>query len=125
MNELRVRVPESVVNALARRTARLTELVERATQASKVKEIREGGAQLVELLSERLEELKELVAMEDEEVPDRIRAFKVRLTLAEAKIATWPMPKPKATAGVKRLRPKDRHDPRRPVKPTKPSRSAA
>lgn len=89
---LRAGVSESTINAIARRTARLIEMVERATQASGEKQIRDGGAQLVELLSERIEEIRELFASDDEELTERIKGFLIRLKLAEEKVTTWPMP---------------------------------
>jgi hypothetical protein len=101
MTDLSARIPESAITALARRTTRLIEMVERATQVSPEKGIREGGAQLAELLSERLEEIRELHAMEDDDLPDRIRAFSLRIKMAEAKVMTWKMPKPLKTAVAK------------------------
>jgi hypothetical protein len=112
MSHLSARVPESTVNALARRTARLIEVVERATQTSPHKAVREGGAQLVELLGERLEEIRELHAMEDEDVVDRIKGFKLRLSLAEEKVQRWNLPKPKRPIQV----PSARRPRRRPAK---------
>jgi hypothetical protein len=110
MTDLSARIPESAINALARRTTRLIDLVERATQASPEKGVREGGAQLVELLAERIEEIRELHAMDDEDLADRIRAFTLRIKLAEAKVMTWKLPGPrkssvaKAAPGRKRVK---------------------
>lgn len=94
MSEIRARVAESAVNALARRAARLSDLVERATQTSLIKEIREGGSQLVEVLGERIEELRELHALEDDDLADKMRIFSIRLRLAEEKVQSWKLPKP-------------------------------
>jgi hypothetical protein len=104
MSNLSSRVPEATVNAIARRTARLIDLVERATQASPHKQVREGGAQLIDLLGERIEEIRELHAMDDEDLPDRIKGFKLRLSLAEEKVLTWKLPKtrkPSITPGAR------------------------
>lgn len=92
MTNLGAPVSESTVNTLARRTTRLVELVERATQASPAKEIREGGKQLVELLNERMEEIRELHSMDDEELGEKVRAFTLRLKLAEEKVLSWKHP---------------------------------
>lgn len=93
---MRARMSESTVNALARRTSRLIELIETATQKSPEKHVREGGAQLVELLSERLEEIREMHAGEDDDLADRVRGFELRVRLAEAKVLEWPREKPRA-----------------------------
>lgn len=92
---MRAKVSESTVNALARRTSRLIEMVERATARSPEKQIREGGAQLAELLAERLEEIREMHAVEDDDLADRLRAFDLRVRIAEAKILEWPVMKPR------------------------------
>jgi hypothetical protein len=92
---LRARVSESTVNALARRTSRLIEMIERATQRSPEKHVREGGSQLVELLSERLEEIREMHSIEDDDLIDRVRGFDLRIRLAEAKVLEWPQIKPR------------------------------
>ena len=89
---MRARVSETTVNALARRTTRLIDMIERAAQPSPEKHVREGGAQLVELLSERLEEIREMLAVEDDDLGDRVRAFDLRVKLAEAKVLEWPLP---------------------------------
>jgi hypothetical protein len=81
---------ETTVNALARRTSRLIEMIETATQRSTEKTVREGGAQLVELLTERLEEIREMHAGEDDDLVDRVRGFELRVRLAEAKVLEWP-----------------------------------
>src|SRR5262245_59128910 len=90
---MRARVSESAVNALARRTSRLIEMVERATARSPEKQVREGGAQLAELLAERLEEIREMHAIEDDDIADRVRAFELRVRIAEAKVLEWPQMK--------------------------------
>lgn len=87
---MRAKVSETTVNALARRTSRLIEMVERATSLSPEKTVREGGAQLAELLAERLEEIREMHAIEDEDLADRVRAFEIRVRIAEAKVLEWP-----------------------------------
>jgi hypothetical protein len=102
MTDLTARIPESAINALARRTTRLIELVERATQSSPEKGVREGGAQLVELLGERVEEIRELHAIGDEDLPERLRAFTLRLKLAEAKVMAWKMPKARKPSVAKK-----------------------
>jgi hypothetical protein len=104
MDALRSRVPESKVTALSRRTARLCEQIERASQSSPHKEVREIGAQLVDLLSERFEELKELHQMEDEDAVDRINAFEIRIRLAEQKVATWRIPQRPTTKSKRNVK---------------------
>ena len=111
MSELRARVPESTVKALARRTTRLCELVDRATSVSPHKQIRDGGAQLIDLLNERMEEIVELQAMEDEDLPERLRAFTMRIELAELKVMTWPQAK--VTRRGKNAESNGRRSPRR------------
>ena len=102
------RVSESTINAIARRTTRLIEMIERATQSSPDKLVRDGGSQLVELLTERIEEIRELHGNEDEELIDKMKVFLIRLKLAEEKILGWPMPalpkKPKAERAPRRPR---------------------
>jgi hypothetical protein len=100
--EMRARVPESKVNALARRAAKLSEIVERATQSSAEKSIRDAGAQLIELLSERIEEIRELHQLDDEDLIDRMNMLALRLKLAEAKVNAWGLPQLKEPANNKR-----------------------
>lgn len=113
MQDPRSAATESLVLALAKRTARLSEMIDRATSSSPAKEVRETGAQLVELLGERMEELRELHAMEDDDIADRLRAHAARLALAEQKVNTWPQVK----ASRVKAGPPPRRGPRaRPVK---------
>jgi hypothetical protein len=101
MTDLSARIPESAITSLARRTARLIELIERATQISPEKSVREGGAQLAELLNERIEEIRELHAMDDQDLAERVRAFALRIKMAESKVMTWKLPAPRKTAAQK------------------------
>ncbi len=117
MTKLGVQIPTSTISTLDFRVARLSSLVEIATQSSPEKKIRANGAQLIERLSEWLEEIKDLSEVGDEDVHDVLKSFKLRLKLAEAKIKTWPIPdrlRKQATASfepVKRRRGRPRKNP--------------
>lgn len=95
MSEFRDRVPESKVNAIARRAARLSKLVERATKSSPSKEVRARGGQLVEVLTEWVDQIQELHSGGDVDLEERVRSFTIRLHLAEQKVVTWHIPEKK------------------------------
>lgn len=102
IHDPRARVPETAVDALARRTARLSEMIERATHSAPDKAIRDAGKELVDLLGERVEEIRELHAMEDDDLPERLRIFRIRLKLAEAKVLSWPSSKARKSPPARR-----------------------
>ena len=85
-------IPQSTLENLERRVSRLSILVELATQGSAEKSIRESGAQLIERLSEWLEDIKDLVEIGDEDAHDLVKSFTMRLRLAETKVKAWKIP---------------------------------
>ncbi len=85
-------IPQSTLDRLERRVSRLSILLELATQNSAEKSIRESGAQLIERLSEWLEDIKDLVEVGDEDAHDLVKSFTMRLRLAETKVKGWSIP---------------------------------
>ncbi len=85
-------VPRSTIAALERRATKLAALIDVATKASTNRDIRTGGAQLIDRLNEWIEEIKELVDMEDEDVLEMVKSFHLRLRIAEGKVARWQIP---------------------------------
>lgn len=92
MTKLGVQVPEATMVALEKKADRFVQLVETATSESPHKEVREGGAQLIERVGEWLDEIKDLREVGDEDVHERIQSFAIRLHLAEEKTKGWPIP---------------------------------
>lgn len=85
-------VSDSVIRHLERRAARLVLLVETASQSSPEREIREGGAQLVERVIEMTQELLELKDAGDDSLAEVADVFHRRLYIAEKKIEAWNIP---------------------------------
>ena len=92
MQSLGQALPESAVTRLERRVARLSALLEVATQQASDRQIRDGGAQLIERLGEWLEDIKDLREVGDEDVHEMVRSFELRLKLAERKVDGWAIP---------------------------------
>lgn len=92
MTKLGETIEKSTLDALERRVARLSILVEFATQSSPERKIREGGNQLIERLSEWVEDIKDLAEVGDEDVHDLLKSFVLRLRLAEQKVKSWHIP---------------------------------
>jgi hypothetical protein len=92
MTKLGENTPQSTIDGLERRVSRLSILVELATQNSNEKSIRESGAQLIERLSEWLEDIKDLAEVGDEDAHDLVKSFTMRLRLAETKVKAWSIP---------------------------------
>jgi hypothetical protein len=91
-NNLEVQVSDALIRHLERRAARLVLLVETATQASAERGVREGGAQLVERIQEMMEELTDLRAAGDTDVPDLVEGIHRRLFVAQKKVDAWNIP---------------------------------
>lgn len=92
MTKLGVQVPEATMVALEKKAGRLANLVEAATSEAPVREVRDGGAQLVERIGEWMDEIKDLREVGDEDVHEKIQSFAIRLHLAEEKTKSWPIP---------------------------------
>lgn len=92
MTKLGETIEKSTLEGLERRVARLSILVEYATQSSPERKIREGGNQLIERLSEWVEDIKDLAEIGDEDVHDLLKSFMLRLRLAEQKVKDWQIP---------------------------------
>lgn len=91
-SNLEVHVSDSLIRHLERRAARLIVLVETATQASDERSVRDGGAQLVERIQEMVEELQDLRAAGDSDLPELVEAFHRRLYIAQKKVDGWNIP---------------------------------
>ena len=91
-SNLEVHVSEALIRHLERRAARLVLMVETATQASAERSVREGGAQLVERIQEIMEELQDLKAAGDTDLPDLVEGIHRRLYIAQRKVDGWNIP---------------------------------
>jgi len=91
-SNLEVHVSDALIRHLERRAARLVLLVETATQASAERSVRDGGAQLVERILEMVEELQDLRAAGDSDLPELVEGFHRRLYIAQKKVDSWNIP---------------------------------
>jgi hypothetical protein len=92
MTKLGETISQAKLDAIERRVTKLATLLEVATQNSSEKTVREGGAQLIERLSEWVEDIKDLAEVGDEDVVEVVKGFMVRLKLAEDKVKEWKIP---------------------------------
>lgn len=86
------KISEKQLKALSKRAGKIAAVVELATRTSKDANVRREGSRLGEVLAEWLDEIKELVANDDVNAPERLASFRARLRLAEAKIERWSLP---------------------------------
>ncbi len=93
-----------VLKTLEARAMRLSNKVERATQDSPEREVRDGGSRLADVLDEWLQDIHELHQSGDDELEERVLSFHTRLALAEKKVDTWHIPKRKRATKKKKAR---------------------
>lgn len=92
------KISAKVLKGLEARATRLSEQVERATQASPDRDVRDGGSRLADVLEEWLQDIHEMHQADDEELAERVLSFRTRLFLAEKKVATWNVPAKRRTS---------------------------
>ncbi len=93
MEMFEVEIPQSKIDALEARAVRLSALVDAATHSSENRNTRESGSLLADRIMEWVDEIKDLRAIGDKDVLEKIQSFSMRLHMAEQKIKSWPLPK--------------------------------
>lgn len=83
-------ITQQHIQTLEDRAHALAERVESATRNHPDRDVRQGGSKLAEVLEEWLDEIHDLHAEEDEDLSAKVLSFRLRLTLAEKKVETWP-----------------------------------
>jgi hypothetical protein len=93
MNQLHTHVDPKLIDTLERRAARVTAVIDAVSQETNDRRMKEVCAMITDRILELVVEIREMREMDDLELRDRIDSLSLRLTLAERKIKTWPLPR--------------------------------